>query len=259
MMHLNNQDPFSLQGKLIVITGASSGIGRACALLFAERGASLCLLGRDQDRLLETLELTDNCQNHTCISVDLTDYAKVKEAVRNVIEVKGQICGIVNCAGISTTLPLIASSEEKMEYFLRTNVAGPLNLTRLFLKQKNFSDEGGSIIFLSSVMGIAGEKGKTLYSMTKGAIISAVKSMAVELAERRIRVNAVSPGVVDSPMSKSAVYSRDEEALSKIRSLHPLGLGEPLDVANACLFLISDASRWITGTNVIVDGGYLAK
>jgi len=259
MMVEKNHDPFSLHGKLIVITGASSGIGRACAVLFAERGASLCLLGRDQDRLRETLELTFNSQNHICISVDLTDYVKVAETVRDVNELRGHVTSIVNCAGISTTLPLNATSEEKIEYFLRTNVAGPLNLTRLFLKQKNFSDKGGSVVFISSVMGIAGEKGKTLYSMTKGALISAVKSMAVELADRRIRVNSVSPGVVDSPMSKSAIYSRDEETLNKIRSLHPLGLGEPSDVANACLFLISDASKWITGTNIIVDGGYLAR
>jgi NAD(P)-dependent dehydrogenase (short-subunit alcohol dehydrogenase family) len=108
-------------------------------------------------------------------------------------------------------------------------------------------------------MGVAGEKGKTLYSLTKGALISSVRSLAIELANRRIRVNTVSPGVVDSPMSRSAVYSRDDEALNRIRLLHPLGLGEPDDVANACLFLISDASKWITGTNVVVDGGYLAK
>jgi NAD(P)-dependent dehydrogenase (short-subunit alcohol dehydrogenase family) len=256
---MDNQDSFSLHGKHIVITGASSGIGRACAVLFAARGAGLSLLGRDQDRLQETLALTGQPHNHTCFNVDLTDHEKVAETVRNIVDGRGPVAGIVNCAGISTTLPVNAMSEEKMEYFLRTNVVGPVNLTRHFLKQSNFSDKGGSVVFISSVMGIAGEKGKTLYSMTKGALVSTVRSMAIELAERRIRVNAVSPGVVDSPMSKSAVYSRNEEALNKIRALHPLGLGEPVDVANTCLFLISDASKWITGTNIIVDGGYLAR
>jgi len=95
--------------------------------------------------------------------------------------------------------------------------------------------------------------------MTKGALIAAVRSMAVELAPRKVRVNTVSPGVVESPMSRSAVYSKDEESLNRIRSLHPLGLGKPEDVANACLFLLSDEARWITGTNLVVDGGYLAR
>jgi len=108
-------------------------------------------------------------------------------------------------------------------------------------------------------MGVAGENGKTLYSLTKGALVAAVKSMAIELAPRKIRVNAISPGVVESPMSRSAVYSRDAASLNKIQSLHPLGLGKVDDVANACIFLLSDASAWITGINLIVDGGYLAK
>lgn len=256
---MNPPDPFLLNGRQILITGASSGIGKACSVLFARRGASLCLLGRDEVRLQETLSLIDNPDNHCSALVDLTDYKHVADAVRIVVKERGPISGIVNCAGISTTLPINATSEEKMEHFLRTNVVGPLSLTKQVLKPGNFAPDGGSIVFISSVMGVAGEKGKALYSLTKGALISSVRSLAIELANRRIRVNTVSPGVVDSPMSRSAVYSRDDEALDRIRLLHPLGLGEPDDVANACLFLISDASKWITGTNVVVDGGYLAK
>jgi NAD(P)-dependent dehydrogenase (short-subunit alcohol dehydrogenase family) len=253
------QDPFLLNGRHILITGASSGIGKACSVLFASRGASLCLLARDQGRLQETLSLTSDPQNHSSVSVDLTDYKLVEDAVRSIVKEKGPISGIVNCAGISTTLPLNATTIEKMEHFIRTNVIGPISLTKQVLKPGYFAPEGGSIVFLSSVMGVTGEKGKTLYSLTKGALISSVRSLAIELASKKIRVNAVSPGVVNSPMSRNAVYSRDDEALDKIRLLHPLGLGEPDDVANACMFLISDASKWITGTNVIVDGGYLAK
>jgi len=146
-----------------------------------------------------------------------------------------------------------------MEEFFRTNVIGAINLTKHAVKSAHFSETGGSVVFISSVMGVAGENGKTLYSMTKGALIAAVRSMAVELAPRKVRVNTVSPGVVESPMSRSAVYSKDEESLNRIRSLHPLGLGKPEDVANACLFLLSDEARWITGTNLVVDGGYLAR
>jgi NAD(P)-dependent dehydrogenase (short-subunit alcohol dehydrogenase family) len=146
-----------------------------------------------------------------------------------------------------------------MEQFFQTNVISAVSLTKQVVKISQFSEEGGSIVFISSVMGIAGEKGKALYSMTKGALIAAVRSLAIELAPRKIRVNSISPGVVETPMSKNAIYSRNEESLNKIRTLHPLGLGQPEDIANACVFLLSNASRWITGTNLVADGGYLAR
>ena len=108
-------------------------------------------------------------------------------------------------------------------------------------------------------MGVDGESGKVLYSMTKGALIASAKSLAVELSARNIRVNTISPGAVESPMSQSAVYSKNQESLSRIKSLHLLGLGKSEDIAHACIYLLSDSGRWITGTNLIVDGGYLAR
>ena len=245
--------------KLIVVTGASSGIGRQCAVACSQQGATVALFGRDPIRLKETLSIMKNPDKHFVSSVDLIDYEKVEIAVKELVIEKGKINGMINCAGISTTLPLKSLSPEKMEYFFKINVIGAINMSKHVVKPLNFSEYGGSIIFISSVMGLAGESGKTLYGMTKGALISAVKSMAIELAIRKIRVNAISPGVVETPMSKNAVYSKNEESLNKIKALHPLGLGQPEDVANASLFLLSDASRWITGTNIIVDGGYLAK
>jgi len=222
-------------------------------------GATVVLFGRDQDRLQETLSLMEDKGKHTIYAVDLHNYEKIEETVKDIVSQKGKIDGLINCAGISTTLPLNSVSPQKMEQFFQTNVIGAVNLTRLIVKPAHIRETGGSIIFISSVMGVVGENGKTLYSLTKGALIAAVKSMSVELAQRKIRVNAISPGVVESPMSKSAIYSRSEESLNQIIKLHPLGLGQPEDVANACVFLLSDASRWITGTNVIVDGGYLAR
>jgi NAD(P)-dependent dehydrogenase (short-subunit alcohol dehydrogenase family) len=252
-------NPFTLKDKLILVTGASSGIGRQCAITCSRMGATVVLLGRDQERLKETLDLLEEPVNHLICAVDLLEYEKVTETVNEVVSRKGKIDGLINCAGISTTLPLNAVSPEKMEHFFRTNVIAAINLTRQSVKSAHFSENGGSIIFISSVMGVVGENGKTLYSMTKGAINSVVKSIAVELAPRKIRVNSISPGVVETPMSKIAIYSRNEESLGKIKALHPLGLGQPTDVANACVYLLSDAARWITGTNLIVDGGYLAK
>lgn len=256
---LTNNSPFSLNGKLVLITGASSGIGRQCAISCSTMGASVVLLGRDIVRLGETLSLMENIGKHLIRNVDLIEYEKVEEEVQKIVYEKGRISGLINCAGISTTLPLSAVTPQKMEHFFGTNVIGAVNLTRLVIRASHFSDTGGSIVFISSVMGVVGENGKTLYSMTKGALISAAKSMSIELATRKIRVNCISPGVVETPMSKNAVYSRNEESLNLIKSLHPIGLGQPEDVANTCVFLLSDAARWITGTNLIVDGGYLAR
>ncbi len=252
-------NPFSLQDRLVLVTGASSGIGRACAIICSQMGAKVVLFGRDHGRLNETLRYMENSEEHLVFAVDLIEYEKTAVIIKEVVARKGRIDGLINCAGISTTLPLNAISPEKMYMFFQTNVIGSINLTKHVIKSAHFSETGGSIVFISSVMSVAGENGKTLYSMTKGALVSATKSMAIELAKRKIRVNALSPGVVETPMSEAAVYSKDEDALQKIKDLHPLGLGKPEYVANVCAFLLSDAAEWITGTNVIVDGGYLAR
>jgi NAD(P)-dependent dehydrogenase (short-subunit alcohol dehydrogenase family) len=255
---MTHKDAFGLTDKRILITGASSGIGRQCAISCSRKGAKLVLLGRDQSRLNETLALLSRRTQHLIYSVDLLEYDRVSVFIDEIVSKIGRFDGVINCAGISTTLPLNSLSSDKMEYFLRTNVIGPINLTRQLVKSDHFSESGGSVIFISSVMSVVGDKGKALYSSTKGALVSTVRSLAVELATRQIRVNAVSPGVVESPMSKNAVYSNNVESLNRIRSLHPLGLGLPEDVANACIFLLSDAGRWVTGINLIIDGGYTA-
>lgn len=250
---------FSLENKLILITGASSGIGRQCAINCSKMGASVVLLGRNRERLKETQISMKYPENHLIYSVDLLEFDKISEIVKEIVLKKGKIYGLINNAGISTTLPLSSVSPAKMDNFFKTNVIGAVNLTRQVVKISNFYQKGGSLIFLSSVMGSVGEKGKSLYAMTKGAIISTVKSLALELACRNIRVNSISPGVVETPMSKNAIYSRNQKSYNEIINKHPLGLGTPEDIANACIYLLSDASRWVTGTNLIVDGGYLAK
>lgn len=254
-----DKTPFALNDKVIVITGASSGIGRQCAISCSQMGARVMLFGRDSQRLEETLQAMVNPALHESFAVDLCEYEQTAAMIKDISQRIGRISGLINCAGISTTLPINAVSTDKMEAFFRTNVLGSLNLTKLVVSASSFSKQGGSVVFISSVMGVVGAKGKTLYSMTKGALVSASKSLAVELAPRGIRVNSVAPGVVQTPMSQSAIYSRNQEALDYVTNQHPLGLGLPEDVANACVFLLSDASRWITGTNLVVDGGYLAK
>jgi NAD(P)-dependent dehydrogenase (short-subunit alcohol dehydrogenase family) len=254
-----HSNPFSLDDKLILVTGASSGIGRQCAVMCSYMGARVILFGRDPARLDTTCQMRNEPERHIIYAVDLVDYRKVEDIIPVLVSERGKIDGLINCAGISTTLPLNLSTPEKMEHFFKTNVIGPMNLTRLVVKPSHFSNNGGSVIFISSVMGIVGESGKVLYSMTKGALVASAKSLAVELSGRNIRVNSISPGVVESPMSQRAVYSKDQESRNMIIRLHPLGLGKSEDIANACVFLLSDSGKWITGTNLIVDGGYLAR
>lgn len=150
-------------------------------------------------------------------------------------------------------------SEEKLSNHFDINVnSGLLLIKELVSKKNSLLTEGSSIVMMSSVMGIVGEIGKTAYAMTKGEQLAGVKSLSLELAIKKIRVNAISPGVIVTPMSADSFYSKSEGRLEKIKALHPLGLGKPHDVANACIYLISDASCWVTGTNMIIDGGYTA-
>jgi NAD(P)-dependent dehydrogenase (short-subunit alcohol dehydrogenase family) len=251
------KNPFDLSGKKLVITGASSGIGRQCAITANTLGAFVVLIGRSEERLIETASSLSNT-DYLLLAVDITDYEQTAAELEKLLQGL-KIDGIIHAAGISTTLPLRNITPEKLQPFFETNVFAAINITKLLTKIKYANPDGMSIVFVSSVMGIVGELGKTIYSLTKGALVAGAKSLALELAQKNIRVNCVLPGVVETPMSANAVYSQDAAAYDKIKSYHPIGLGKPEDVANACAFLISDAARWITGTDLIVDGGYTAR
>ncbi len=252
-------NPFSLKDKKIIITGASSGLGRACAILFSQLGAIIVLMGRDENRLIETRKNMLNPENHLIISLDLTILVDIEAHINEASSKLGTFDGIVHCAGISTTLPLRLINEDKLNTFFQTNVYSAIQICKILSKPKYMNEKGGSFVLISSVMGHVGEVGKTIYSLTKGALLAGAKSMALELAQKKIRVNCVSPGVIITPMTIAQPYNEREESLNLIKSYHPLGLGEPNDVANACVYLISDASKWVTGTNLMVDGGYTAK
>jgi NAD(P)-dependent dehydrogenase (short-subunit alcohol dehydrogenase family) len=252
-------DAFSLKGKVIVITGASSGIGKACAIRCAEAGASVILIARNRDRLDATASLLPNGTLYKIIEADLSTGILPEGALKEALSGLGSINGLIHAAGISNTLPLRLIDADKLNHFYQTNVTGAILLTRLISKPANAHKDGCSIVWLSSVMGLVGEVGKTLYSLTKGALIAGAKSLALELASKKIRVNCISPGVVVTPMTESAVYSQTPEAKERITQLHPLGLGNTDDIAYASIYLLSDASRWVTGTNLVIDGGYTAR
>jgi len=250
-------NPFSLSGKKIIITGASSGIGRQCAITANVLGAYVVLIGRSEVRLQETADLLIN-QQFLIMTTDITNYKETETKLQAALQ-DLHVDGVIHAAGISTTLPLRNITPEKLQPFFDTNVFAAINITKLVTKSKYANPEGMSIVFLASVMGLVGELGKTTYSLTKGALVAGAKSLALELAPKKIRVNCVAPGVVESPMSASAVYAQKQEAYDKIKSYHPIGLGKTEDVANACAFLLGAGARWITGTTLIVDGGYTAR
>lgn len=241
----------------MLVTGASSGIGRSCAQLFSESGAQVILLGRNEDRLKETHRSLKG-DGHNFYSVDLTNFDAVEQFVDQLKQSYPTIHGLVNAAGITLTYPFKLVKPDKLEHYFKTNVYSVFHLTRLITKSFT-SDAGMSVVFISSVMASVGEKAKSVYSMTKGALLSGSRSLALELSEKNIRVNCVSPGVVDTPMTENAAYRKSEEAFNEIKKKHPLGTLDPQDIAYACHFLLSDASRHITGIDLKVDSGYTAQ
>lgn len=251
-------NPFSLQDKHIVISGASSGIGQQCALSCASMGAKVSILGRNTERLEKTLSMLDG-SDHKSYIVDLTIEDDIKEIVNKIVFDNGRIDGLLNVAGISTTLLMKSISANKLDEFFQNNVYSAFMLTREVCRMGNFSKEGGSIVFFSSVMGSYGEKAKSLYAMTKGALQAGSKSLACELASKKIRVNTVSPGVIITPINENLPHIKNPDKRAALEKTHLLGLGQTVDVANACIYLLSDAAKWVTGINLFIDGGYTAK
>ena len=251
-------NPFSLEGKTILVTGASSGIGQQVAITCSQMGAKVALIGRNVERLEETRSQMSG-EGHVVISYDLTDLEHQKELVVDIVANMGVIDGLVNCAGISTTMPFKLMTPDKLEEFFKTNVYATIELTRQVLNIKNVNKKGASVIFFASVMGCVGENAKSLYSLTKGALISGCRSLAIEYAPKKIRINVVSPGVVETAINRNQPYLADPARRKYTESLHPLGIGTTEDIANACVYLLSDSSRWMTGQNLVVDGGYSSK
>lgn len=247
----------NLMGKNIFITGASSGIGRECAVKAARLGANVVLVARNLDRLKQTQEVLVG-DHHIYFSCDVTNSEHLEEVVRQAVEKLGKISGFIHSAGIEATIPLRNMNRSKFEEMFSVNVLAAFEIARLLSKKKYLDPEGSSFVFIGSVMGMRGEPGKVAYSSTKAALIGGSKSMALELAPKNIRVNCVMPGVVETEMSAKLFQTIPEHSKQEIIKKHPLGLGQPEDIANLCMFLLSDAARWITGAAIPIDGGYSA-
>ena len=251
--------PFSLKERKILITGASSGIGKATAKLAAAMGAICVINGRNETRLNVTLtELED--EGHKAIAMPLTP-ANCKELVVKAVNLVGPLNGFVHCAGIEKTMPFRMTELSDLHEIMSVNFDAFWEITRELVRKKNHEPENLSVVGISSVAGQYGASGKTAYAASKGALISLIKSIASEYAGQRIRFNCVCPGYVETPMLDNIkrLYKTEEEFNEAIVKKHALGLGKPEEVANAVAYLLSDASKWVTGSVMNADGGYLIK
>lgn len=247
---------FSLHKKIILITGASSGIGKSTAILCDKQGATLILLGRNENHLDNIMSMLSN-KNHKKLIIDLTDFKSLPNKIHHSIGTCEKLDGIINCAGITLTLPFKVFNPKKLDEIFKINVTSAFYLTKLLLPKLN--KKGSSIVFITSIMANLGEKAKSIYSISKGAVSSGAKSLAIEYANKKIRVNTIAPGIVKTEMTKNATYMIDNDLHKKTLEKYPLGFGQPEDVANLCVFLMSNESKWITGSEFVVDGGYSAK
>jgi len=252
-MNIDEFNPFSLKGKKILVTGASSGIGQAIAIQSSKMGASVIISARNKERLQETFENLDKSydQEHEIACIDLID----NDQLCSLVDKIKNLDGLVNCAGIAKPLLYKFAKPEYIREIMEVNFFSSAILTQKLLQMKKIK-KGSSIVFLSSISGTEVTiLGESLYSASKGAINGLVKGIALEYAPQRIRVNAITPGMVDTHILDSEVIS--EEQLNEDRKHYPLGrYGKPEDIANAAVYLLSDASSWVTGSNLLIDGGY---
>jgi NAD(P)-dependent dehydrogenase (short-subunit alcohol dehydrogenase family) len=196
--------------------------------------------------------------NHIAIAQDITEYCKLEDIVRQATEKLGKISGFIHSAGIEKTLPFKDMLPAEYEALFSINVIAGLEIARIVSKKRYLSEDYASFVFVSSIMGIIGQRATVGYCCSKGALIPATKAMALELSAKKIRVNCVLPGVLMTEMTERFFSKMNEEAKEAVIKMHPLGLGKPEDVSNVCMFLLSDLSKWITGTSITVDGGYTA-
>jgi len=248
----------SLKGRNILITGASSGIGKATAIHLSRVGANIIMVARNEERLQITKGLL-HPGNHIAISQDITDFLSLKNTIEEVGSQIGKIAGFVHCAGIEKTIPLNMMNLEIYNQLFNTNALAAFEISKILSRKKYLPQDGASFVFISSVMGSNGQTGKIGYCSSKSALIGGAKAMALELAKKKIRVNTISPGMVKTEMSEKMFSTLPEATILEMNKMHPLGIGQPEDIANACEFLLSDKAKWITGIDMLIDGGYSAK
>lgn len=252
-------NPFSLEGKTILITGASSGIGAQCAIDCSKMGAKVVLVARNEERLKGVLAQCEGEANAYYLA-DMSDIVDngSKPMLEQIVSEHGKVDGFIHSAGIQKTAPLKLLSMDDYEEVFKVNTLSAFEILR-HLPSMKYMNAGGHIVLIASITGVIGRSGLSAYSASKGALISAVRSMSLELAQRGICINCVSPGTILTPLMQEFLDSLDDDKRKKRVEGFPLGLGETTDISSACIYLLSDASRWVTGQNLVVDGGYTAR
>lgn len=249
-------NPFSLEGKKVLITGASSGIGRTTAIECSKMGACVYITARNEDRLKETYDSLDrsNGQSHQMFIADLSN----EDGIFALVESLPALEGVSLNAGIVKTLPVKFINNADLSDILNVNMIGPVLLTQRLLKKKKLS-KGSSVVFTSSIGGVMiSTVGNTMYGISKGGLNAFMKGFALEMAKNGIRGNSVNPGFVMTNILSAGTIS--EEQLKNNVAAYPLGrLGRPEDIAHAIIYLLSDASSWVTGHTLVVDGGVILK
>jgi NAD(P)-dependent dehydrogenase (short-subunit alcohol dehydrogenase family) len=255
-MNSRENSPFSLAGKKILITGASSGIGRCCAIELSKLGASTILVARNDRSLLTTHQMLTG-GNHSIEVYDLTCGEELVGWLKEVANRNGLIDGLIHSAGITKTMPIRATNQELYRQIMSINLESSYFLSKAF-RQRGVCNHPASIVLMSSIAGIVGQAGLSAYCASKGALLTLAKSLAIELAPEGIRVNAIAPGLISTPLVTAEASTVPTRTLETVIARHPLGIGTPEDVAYAAAYLVSNAARWVTGTTLIVDGGYTA-
>lgn len=237
---------FDIQGKTVLITGASSGIGKEIAIQCSNAGANVIITGRDRNRLSETINNIKNGISYIC---NLSDENDISELVTKL----PSIDGVIFCAGISEYLPIKFVNKNRIHNIFSVNFDSQVILTQQLTKHKKIN-KNASLIYISSIASKLGVAGTAMYASSKAALNAYMKVTASELANQNIRVNSICPGIVITPMGEKAQSMSNE-----VENDYPLGLGQPIDIAGPCIFLLSSASKWITGTELIIDGGLTLK
>jgi NAD(P)-dependent dehydrogenase (short-subunit alcohol dehydrogenase family) len=251
-------DLFRLDEKNILVTGGSSGIGKATAILLSQLGARVTIVGRDEERLNNVLAMLDG-SGHRAVSYDLCpDIQGIPAWMKGLVREAGPFAGLVHSAGVELTAPIRSVGELEYRKVMQVNTDAAFFLAK-GLAQKKCHDVATSLVLVASVASLTGQPGRSVYCMSKGALVSLARALAVELAGKNIRVNCISPGQVRSEMDESIRDKMTPEQYEAVEKAHPLGLGEPQDIAGTAAFLLGDTGRWITGSNLVVDGGYTAQ
>lgn len=243
-------NPFSLKSKNVLVTGASSGIGKATAIECSKMGATVIITGRNQQRLEDTYNQLEG-ENHLMVSSDLNN----EEGIETLLSQLPVVDGIVHCAGLTKNVPFQFATKGNFDEVLNVNFYAPSEITRRALKEKKIA-KNGSIVFISSVSGVfCSAVASTIYSASKGAVNGLVKGMALDLAPKGIRVNCINPGVIETNIFDFGAITTDQ--LEEDKKRYPLKrFGKPHEVAYAVIYLLSDASNWVTGSNLLIDGGF---